>query len=335
MNITSQPIFSVVIPVYNIERYIKTCLDSVFAQTLGNFEIICVDDGSTDNSINIVEQYNDTRLHIIHQKNQGLAAARNTGINHSRGIYIALLDGDDFWLPNKLSAHFKHFNTNSIIDISYSASLFVDDNNNAIGIGQYPKLHNISPAHIFCRNPVGNGSAAVMRRSFLRKIGNLVRSDNSYRFEYFDENLRQSEDIEFWLRAALDVNAKFEGIADALTCYRVNASGLSANLSRQYDCWCQGVEKNRLQHREFFKRWYPLAKAYQQRYLARRAVQSGNSMKALHWLHSALLSDYRILTQDTARTVVTYCAALCSLLPDKLYHALQKSVIGMTRPKTS
>lgn len=331
MNPTNQPIFSVVIPIYNIERYIKTCIDSVLAQTFTNFEIICVSDGSSDTSIALVEQYNDKRIRIIHQNNQGLSAARNTGINQSRGIYIALLDGDDFWLPNKLAAHFKHLYTNASIDISYSASQFVDEDSRAIGIGQHPKLHNITSAHIFCRNPVGNGSAAVMRKSFLNKIGKLTCHDNHYRFEYFDESLRQSEDIEFWLRATLDAAAKFEGIADPLTCYRVNASGLSANLDRQFQYWVQGVEKNRPQHREFFQRWYPLAKAYQQRYLARRAVQSGNSTKALQWLHLALASDYRILTQDAGRTIVTYCAALCSLLPNNIYQALQKNAIGMTR----
>lgn len=319
-----RPIFSVVIPVYNVERYIERCIDSVLAQTFRSFEIICVDDASPDNSVALVENYDDPRIRIVHQQNRGLAGARNTGINHSAGIFIALLDGDDFWEPQKLEAHFRHLQRNPLVDISYSASAFVDESGQPMGVGQFPKLRDITAAHIFCRNPVGNGSAGVIRRSLLQRVRRLRQEPEGTRVEYFDESLRQSEDIEFWLRAALQARARFEGLGEPLTCYRVNSSGLSANLERQFHFWQLGVEKNLPGNEEFFRQWYPLAKAYQKRYLARRALKSGNTLNAFQCLYEAVRSDPRIFIQEPRRTFLTCAAACCSLLPPMLYTQMEK-----------
>lgn len=87
---------SVIIPVFNVEKYINECVDSVINQTLTDIEIICVDDGSTDNSLNLLKQFSDTRIKIISQKNKGLAAARNVGMDNATGEYITFLDSDDY-----------------------------------------------------------------------------------------------------------------------------------------------------------------------------------------------------------------------------------------------
>ena len=93
-------LISVIIPIYNVEKYISRCLDSVINQTYKKIEIICVDDGSPDNSIKILKEYEkkDSRIKIIRQENGGLSSARNIGIKDSRGEYIFFLDSDD-WLP--------------------------------------------------------------------------------------------------------------------------------------------------------------------------------------------------------------------------------------------
>lgn len=96
------PKVSVIIPVYNVEKYLRDCLDSVVNQTIKDIEIICVNDGSTDGSLYILNEYcsNDDRFVIINQENQGLSVARNNGLNSASGDYIAFIDSDDYLLNN-------------------------------------------------------------------------------------------------------------------------------------------------------------------------------------------------------------------------------------------
>ena len=94
----SSPKVSVIVPIYNVERFLPQCLDSVLGQTFDDFELICVNDGSTDSSQKILEEYaaKDERIHVINQENGGLSAARNTGMAYASGEYIAFLDSDDY-----------------------------------------------------------------------------------------------------------------------------------------------------------------------------------------------------------------------------------------------
>ena len=92
---------SIIIPVYNVQDYIKECIESILNQTINDIEIIVVDDGSLDNSIKIVKEFNDSRIKIITQENRGLSAARNSGIAIANGEYIAFVDSDDFIIDNK------------------------------------------------------------------------------------------------------------------------------------------------------------------------------------------------------------------------------------------
>ena len=96
--------FSVVVPLYNKQDFVRRTIDSVLAQSLGDFEVIVVDDGSTDDSVARLEAYSDPRLRIVRQANSGEGAARNRGLHESRYEWIALLDADDYWFPDHLAA---------------------------------------------------------------------------------------------------------------------------------------------------------------------------------------------------------------------------------------
>jgi glycosyltransferase involved in cell wall biosynthesis len=155
MNINLVPVISVVIPMYNVEKYIAQSIRSVLNQSYHHFELLLVDDGCSDNTTTIIEQFDDTRIRLIHQKNLGLSAARNTGIDASRGLYVALLDADDYWATNKLARHVHHFNNNPEVGVSYCSSLFVDEHNKLLNIGRFPRLEKISKQHVFLSKPSG------------------------------------------------------------------------------------------------------------------------------------------------------------------------------------
>jgi glycosyltransferase involved in cell wall biosynthesis len=311
----NSPLVSVVIPVYNVERFIKTCLDSVLAQSYENLEVLVVDDGSPDQSISVVEQYNDQRLRIIRQKNRGLAGARNTGIREARGDFIALLDSDDFWSADKIQKHVAVMVANPKCGLSFSASVFVDENGESLNRLQEPfNKKDFNSPQIFCRNPIGNGSVPMVARSVFDQIA--FKSAGVQHLQYFDESLRQSEDIDCWTRITLQTATEFHYIDQPLTFYRLNSGGLSANVDKQFETWERVLAKVTYLAPDFAKQYGRLARAYQYRYLARRLILEGNTVKASRLIGRALLTSPLILVKEPKRTLTTLVASIgLSLLP--------------------
>lgn len=307
------PTVSVVMPVYNVEAYVAEAVLSVLSQTYTDFELIIVDDGGSDRSMEICRSFQDHRLRIVSQENRGLAGARNTGINAARSRYIAFLDSDDRWLPEKLALHVIHLDNNPDVGVSFSPSRFIDKDGCPMRLTQTPKLEGILPQDIFCRNPVGNGSAPVIRRSALDLVA-YAHPEERDRVCYFDETLRQSEDIEMWLRLALAGGVRFEGIAPALTEYRIGGGGLSSQVVRQYQTWEGVVSRLSSYAGDFADKHVGRARAYQLRYLARRAVQLGDHGMAVTLLREAMASSLKPLIEEPIKTLVTVAAAFSGRL---------------------
>lgn len=313
----NNPLVTVVIPVYNVERYINQCLNSVLKQTYQNIEIIIVDDATPDSSIEKISPIRDPRIRIISQQNRGLAGARNTGIRESDGKYIAFLDSDDFWHPDKLSQHVNALESNAQLGVSFSASRFVDESGNNTNRLQQPLVkHSFTPAQIFCRNPIGNGSAPVIRKSILNAI--TFHTPDKEHTQYFNEALRQSEDIECWVRIAVITQCQFNYVDQPLTYYRLNAGGLSANVDKQLASWEFFVEQLTAYAPSFAAKNVRLARAYQYRYLARRLILEGNTLKATRLMLMAIRSHVGIFWREPGRSSATLIASLAlSVLPKK------------------
>ena len=324
---------SVIVPVYNVESYIESTVQSVLKQTYQNFELLIIDDGSPDRSAEICQQFTDPRLKLIRQANRGLAGARNTGIRHAQGAYIAFLDGDDLWLPDKLEKHVRHLESSPSVGISFSRSEFIDESGNRSGTYTMPKLTEITPPDLLRDNPIGNGSAAVLRREVLDAIafqGDLSGIEETF---YFDEHFRQAEDIECWLRVAIQTEWQIEGIPDALTLYRVNSGGLSANLLKQFDFLEKVLEKTRTYAPDLIAEWESSARAYLLRYLARSAVRMKSSSMAISLMHRALISHWQIVLEQPRRTLMTLTAAyLLKLLPQSTYQQIERLTAKRSEP---
>lgn len=306
------PHVSIVVPAYNTLASLPETIGSLLAQTYKDFEIIVVDDGSTDGTAAWVEGQTDPRIRLFRQVNRGLAGARNGGILAARGVLIGFCDGDDLWEPEKLEKHVAFLDQNPHVGVSYSASLLVDENNASLGIVQMPRTQDVTAAHILMRNPVGNGSAPVIRAATLRDIA--YRPAGQSRDWFFDENMRQSEDIECWVRIALTTRWGFGGIAEPLTRYRIIASGLSANLEKQFATWCVMADKIRVIAPDFAARHLPAAEAYQLRYLARRAVSLGDGIAALKLQMQAYGRSRHPLWHEPRKSITTLGATAVILL---------------------
>lgn len=162
-NIKSRdPILSIIVPVYNVEKYIKKCIESLLIQTLNNIEIIVVNDGTKDKSIEVVEKFNDSRIKIINKDNGGLSSARNVGINVAMGKYIAFVDSDDFIafnnayeeminIANKYNSDIvvgnanRYYNDMKIVEMNKINSIFLKK----ITTGENYLINSISTKRIF------------------------------------------------------------------------------------------------------------------------------------------------------------------------------------------
>jgi len=223
------PFFSVIIPLYNKEAYILATLESALAQNFRDFEIIIIDDGSTDQSVVRAQRITDARIHMLHQKNQGVSVARNHGIAAAKGKYIALLDADDLWLPNHLEG-LQHLITQfpkaglycARYAIKYTEHYTKDIVFSAPVAEGMSIIKDYFAASLL--NPVAWTSAVAFRKAAFEKLGG------------FDPKLRTGQDIDLFIRFALAHKVCFNNtlgmIYDKTTSHNLSKSLL--NDQRDY-----------------------------------------------------------------------------------------------------
>lgn len=301
----SLPLVSVIVPCFNAARFLSQTLDSLRSQTYRNLEILVIDDGSIDETASIAKAFaeRDERMVLLRKFNGGLASARNFGLDHASGKYVAFIDGDDFWAPGKVEKHVAHLEADGGVGISYSGTQYVDSAGEPLRHCRLPKTRSISAYYLYCRNPITTGSTAVFRREV-------------FDYHRFDERmvgaLGGNEDVDCWLRIAFAPPRKwkFEGIPELLTFYRINPSGLSHDFDRHLASARYTWAKSFAYAPEIAARYAQLAEAFQLRFYARRAIASKQFTAARRFIWLALRTDPRILIREPAHTGVTLLAAL-------------------------
>jgi len=217
-------LFSIIIPCYNQAHFLKECVNSVLAQDFGDWEIIIVNDGSTDNTLKVALDFaqKDQRINVIDKENGGLSSARNAGIRQAKGKWLLFLDADDYVLSNYFKTVLKALeDLSSEHLLQYGYQYVEEDSNRTIFRKSYSQSALFLIPTIFNGN-IGPCHSMVISPDLVSKIG------------YFDESLKSAEDWDFWIRAA-KVGAKVKQIDQVLVAYRYSKDSMSRNAFRMYE----------------------------------------------------------------------------------------------------
>ncbi len=236
---------SVIIPAYNAAAYIKETLDSVFAQTYTNYEVIVVNDGSPDTrELESVLLPYRSRVTYITQENGGLSAARNTGLRAANGTYVSILDADDLWLPDYLEVQLSYLRDHPQCELVYCNALFFGDSSYS---GK--KYMDEFPS-------VGEPTAAAIISRHCHVFVSVLARRNPLLAVSFDEQLRSCEDFDCWIRFTAN-GYKIGYHRNVLVLYRKHRASLSANsqamakyniqvLTKSLALWTENSEEARL-----------------------------------------------------------------------------------------
>lgn len=233
-----KPDISIVIPCFNAEKTVGATLDSILAQSYQDYEVIAVNDGSSDATGDILGEYTDKftgRLAIVSQVNQGQTVAKNVGTAHASGRFVAFIDSDDMWAPEKLSRQIEFLEHNSHVGLCYTNGYYIDEQNNRIEeVGVSPDYRG----RCFQKLLMGNNmvaSSVMVRTEVLDKVG------------WFDEELRACENWELWTRIAQSYEIDY--IDEPLTYYRQHDDNMMRDIDKMRKYRLMVIEKNHLRYK--------------------------------------------------------------------------------------
>lgn len=219
---------SVIIPCYNAENWILECLKSVINQTYKNIEVLIVDDGSTDNTHNLIKTISDSRIVYYFKTNGGHSSARNLGLKNCNGDWIAFLDSDDIWDINKIETLLL---LSEESDFIYHDAYKIDEKGkillNTLNIN--PKLYNYNfKTDVLLQNRISGGSCVIMKRKIFEQIG------------YFNLDIKIGEDWEYWARIIWN-NYRVKFINQQLTYIRIHSNSYQSQTNT--NIWKHSTEK--------------------------------------------------------------------------------------------
>ncbi len=275
-----QPLVSVTMPAYNAERFIAKSLQSALDQSYRNLEILVVDDGSEDGTAKIVESFarRDARVRLIHQANQGVGGARNRGIEESKGDFIASLDADDLWAPEKLEKQVDCIlRGGPEVGVVYCWCLYIDEEDRPTSRYAASAEEGDVYLQMLCYNLLSCGSNALVRREVIQQCG-LYRTDI------------MREDLEFYLRIAERYD--FKVVPEILVAYR------QVKTSRSHHGYDRGVRGSEFiidealrRHPSVPARVFRWSRGISYYFAASRCAKIGDLRAALRYLTRAAWYD--------------------------------------------
>ena len=309
-----QPFFSVIIPLYNKAPYIQRALESVLTQTYTNFEVVVVDDGSSDGGEVIVSNINHHKIHLISQKNAGVSAARNKGASKSKNEYLAFLDGDDTWEPNFLLELVKLITNFPNAGIYGTSNSFI-----------YPNGKKVAEDFSYLFNGKEQGLledyfglfAKIQKSPFSNS--NLCIPKKIYQeFGGYKMGVKLTEDSDLWCRIALKYDVAFS--IKPLANYYLDISGSTVGIFEPHEFQVSKTLRNALINKTVAKKYIPSVKkliVFQKLSLIKRALLTGHKSFAL-----SKMADFEIFRTYPKEYIQS---AIALVIPKKIFDIIRKA----------
>lgn len=312
------PLITVVIPVYNGEKTVRETIDSVLNQTFQDWELIIINDGSTDKTLEIIGSIKDERIKVFNYPNAGLAASRNRGISLAKGEYISFIDADDLWTPDKLEVQLKALQENPQAVVAYSWTDIIDESSQIIRAGSYITFNGDVYANLLLMNFISNGSNVLIRTEALKEVGK------------FDESLKSGEDWDMWLRLA--TRYQFVAVDKPQILYRMSGNSMSANLWRMEEESMQVIELAFDRAPASLQHLKPSSKGNVYKYLAFKALDLSPNLErgsiAAIFFWKAVMYDMALLRTRVFWKILFRIAATTLLAPQQaeaLFNKMKRS----------
>ena len=305
------PLISVIIPVYNGEKTIKETIQSVLNQSFSDFEIIVINDGSQDRTLEVVSGIKDSRLKVFSYSNAGVSASRNKGIYHAVSEHISFIDADDLWTYDKLETQFKALQDNPKAAVAYSWTNWIDESGKFLRPGSHISVNGRAYEKLLLRDFVESGSNPLIRKQALDEVGG------------FDQSVNPAEDWDMWLRLAAHYD--FVVVPHPQILYRVSSNSASC------DVWKMEASSLLILERAFAQipslqklKKKTLGSRYQ--YLTIKALSGSlgrrRGLTAARFFFQAIRNDPTWLRNIQVMLIVLLKIAVIILLPDSQAQAL-------------
>lgn len=301
MTTSNTPLVSVVIPAYNAERFIGKTLESILLQTYPHFEVLVVDDGSTDGTADIIKSFavHDSRFQLLQKTNGGVATARNMAIRNASGEFIAPCDSDDVWYPDRLKAQVEcMMQSDESVGLVYCWSKIIDEDDQPI-VDITHSYEGRVFADLVYSNFLGNGSCALIRRSCFDAVGE------------YNGATTPCEEWDLYIRVAERYEVRL--IPTILVGYREVLTSLSANHYRMEDAFASLLREIRNRHPQIPNSILRVAKGSYYLYLTGKSNRRSRYGTSLRYLGVCLFSDpLRLLSSEfhstLAKAIVRFLA---------------------------
>ncbi len=313
MKNNSTPLISVIIPVYNGEKTICETIYSVLNQTYINLELIVVNDGSLDSTLNLISNIKDLRLKVFSYKNAGKSISRNRGIDKTNGEFISFLDADDIWTPDKLELQLKALQANPQASVAYSWVDYIDEDGEFFRDGNHITINGNAYEQMLIQNILENGSNPLIRKEALTEVG------------YFSESLKHAEDWDMWLRLAARYD--FVTVPYPQILYRISSKSSSTNVLGMEKVCLEFIEQafiNAPASLQYLKR-KTLATLYH--YLTFKSLESPSGQKsaitAMRFFFNVVQNNLSVIVQWETISKVLFKILMVLLLPPQQYKNLK------------